>query len=115
MTDIRSRKAPALHEWARRFAALRPVTLQFRGTADGAVCLETNARFSGHHGDRHLFGYRDAALTFRHFLFNEPIEPGPIARGMVVRPWHDIDVPDLDWKTARAATTVEGGSVRLAG
>jgi hypothetical protein len=54
-------------------------------------------------------------LTFRHFLFNEPIEPSPIARGMVVRLWHDIDVPDLDWNTACAATTIEGGSVRVAG
>jgi carbamoyl-phosphate synthase large subunit len=100
----------ALHAWATRFAAPGPVNFQFRVTAHGPVCLEINARFSGTTGIRHLFGYNDAALAVRHFLFNEPIEQGPIAPGMVMRLWDEMHVPGLAWSAARAATIIEDGS-----
>ena len=103
----------ALHAWATRFAAPGPVNFQFRVTADGPVCFEINARFSGTTGIRHLFGYNDAALAVRHFLFNEPIEQGPIAPGMVLRLWDEMYVPGLDWPTAHAVKAVEDGSPRI--
>ena len=103
-----------LHEWATRFAMRGPVNFQFRVTDDGPVCFEVNARFSGTTGIRHLFGYNDVALAVRHFLFDELIEQGPIAPGMVVRLWDEIYVPSLDWTTARAARIVDNGWPRTA-
>jgi carbamoyl-phosphate synthase large subunit len=103
----------ALHEWATRFAARGPVNFQFRVTTNGPVCFEINARFSGTTGIRHLFGYNDAALAVRHFLFNEPIEQGPIVPGMVMRLWDEMHVPGLDWNTASAARVIEDGSLPI--
>ena len=103
----------SLHAWATRYAVQGPVNFQFRVTADGPICFEVNARFSGTTGIRHLFGYNDAALAVRHFLFDEPIEQTPIAPGMVMRLWDEMYVPGLDWKTAHAARVVENGSPRM--
>src|SRR5262245_11808724 len=103
----------AVHAWATRFAVQGPLNFQFRVTAQGPVCFEVNARFSGTTGVRHLFGYNDAALAVRHFLFNEPIEQGPIASGIVLRLWDELYVPGLDWKAARAVRIIEDGSPRM--
>lgn len=99
-----------LEQWAQRFAAAGPVNFQFRVAAGRPICFEINARFSGTTGVRYLFGYNDVALAVRHFLFDEPIERPPISRGVVLRLWDEMYLPDLDSKAVDSATLIEAGS-----
>jgi carbamoyl-phosphate synthase large subunit len=102
----------ALHSWAAGLAAIGPLNFQFRLTANGPICLEINARFSGTTGVRYLFGYNDVAMAVRHFLYNEPIEPPAISPGIVLRFWDEMQLPGLDWSAVNSARLIEGGSPR---
>lgn len=95
--------------WASQFDALGPVNFQFRLTAQGPVCFEVNLRFSGTMGVRYHFGYNDAAMAVRHFVGGEEVTQPEIKRGVVLRYWEELFLPDVCCDDLRKVTRTAAG------
>ncbi|CAA7618722.1 Carbamoyl phosphate synthase [Magnetospirillum sp. LM-5] len=99
----------AVRRWGASLGAAGPVNFQFRLTTDGPVCFEINPRFSGTTGLRHLFGFNDVALALRHFILGEVVEQPAMRRGVVMRYWDEIFVPDVSWEDISQVQSVIDG------
>ena len=74
-----------------------PVNFQFRTDAQGKPRIfEINARFSGATPLRALAGFNEVEMCIRRILFGEPITPGPLNNGVIVRHLSETFITDSD-------------------
>jgi carbamoyl-phosphate synthase large subunit len=92
-------------------SALRPLgpcNVQLRLTRRGPVPFEINARFSSTTSIRACFGYNEVEMALRCYVLGERITPPHPRRGVALRFWEELYLPEL------ADTMVPAQSVREA-
>jgi carbamoyl-phosphate synthase large subunit len=92
-------------------SALRPLgpcNVQLRLTRRGPVPFEINARFSSTTSIRACFGYNEVEMALRCYVLGERIRPPRPRRGVALRFWEELYLPEL------ADTMVPAQSVREA-
>jgi len=86
-----------------RSGCIGPCNVQLRLTKRGPIVFEVNPRFSTTTSARPYFGYNDAEMCIRHFVFNEEIHRPVIRGGRLFRIVEDVFVEDADFERVRTA------------
>lgn len=79
---------------AAALGAVGPCNIQLRMTPRGPVCFEINPRFSGTTPLRAAFGFNEVEAFLRHFVLGEPVTLPRVTKGVALRYWNELYVPD---------------------
>lgn len=102
---------PFLQNIGKKLKPQGPLNVQLRMTDRGPVPFELNIRCSGTTAIRAYYGYNEPEMWIRNYVFGESVSQPERRKGIALRYWNEVFVPDLSEDELRDRAIVKRGEI----
>ncbi len=88
-----------------------PLNVQLRMTDRGPVPFELNIRCSGTTAIRAYYGYNEPEMWIRNYVLGEAVSQPPRRKGVALRYWNEVFIPDLSEEDLSGASIMKRGEI----